>query len=99
MQTLVQAIGEILMNNMDKETTDYRDTSDHNKKNQRVWMYVLLGVLLFAGIFTWQSLSSGKGAKTPANSLSSSSATGTMDQQEIDTDRGSNSASPNFESR
>lgn len=87
------------MNKMDKETTDYRETSDQKKKNQRVWMYVLLGVLLFAGIFTWQSLNSSKEANTPTNSLSSSSALGTMDQQEINTNRDSDSASPDFESR
>lgn len=87
------------MNNIDKENTDYRETSDHKKKNQRVWMYVLLGVLLFAGIFTWQFLSSNKEANIPAKSLSSSSDPGMMDQQEIDINRGSDSASPDFESR
>lgn len=86
------------MNNMDKKTTDYRKTSDH-KKNQRVWMYVLLVVLLCAGIFAWQSLSSNKEANTPTNSLSSSSVHGTMNQQEINTNRGSDSASPDLESR
>lgn len=39
-------------------------------KSPRVWVYVLLGVLLFAGIGTWMTLSPNNANNTSSNSLS-----------------------------
>ncbi|PSJ15781.1 hypothetical protein [Nitrosomonas supralitoralis] len=87
------------MNDMDNKTTDYRETSGHRKKNQRVWVYVFLGILLFAGIFVWESLSNSKENNTPLNSSTSSSNTSSIDNQKTDINRGSDSALPDVESR
>lgn len=70
------------MNDMNKNSRDYRDPSSNKVKNPRVWVYVLLGVLLFAGIATWMTLSPNNVNNTPSNSISSGSNNGSINQPE-----------------
>ncbi|PTQ86909.1 hypothetical protein [Nitrosomonas ureae] len=76
------------MDEINKNTKDYRDPSSNKMKNPRVWVYVLLGVLLFAGIGTWMALSANNANNASSNSISSGSNNDSLQQPGTNAYRG-----------
>lgn len=76
------------MNNINTETKDYRETTSHKMKNPRLWVYVLLGVLFFAGIGTWMLLSPNNANNPPSNSVYSGSNNDSLEQPGANAYRG-----------